>query len=234
MPAGEIETRTWDQEHARLLQQQEREAEFRRKEQEAELRRMERETEVWQKKREAEFGQFLQAAARSRAHRVAEVACWAMAAVTLAGCAVVLFSSLVAGERAASREHADNPGEAVDLNKKLQEASMSAWIENQRGVVAAERRAATTQACVALTGIAILFTAFALLLGGSRMAAGSAGGPWGGRLVPFVPGVVALLCATVILAVVSSDGRSGTGKTPATLPIGVPAVGFGAPPVGFG
>jgi hypothetical protein len=109
---------------------------------------------------------------------------------------------------------------------RSQEAA--AWSQHR-----SQERAAVLPACGLLISVGIAFVAVTLFIVAARAEAAGldTGSPAIGRFARWMPGVAALVCATVIASVSAPDTR------PATTPPGTGPSMYGAPqmpPIGFG
>jgi hypothetical protein len=130
---------------------------------------------------------------------IAEAAALVMSLLTLFGCALALFIFLFTSlARGGVVESAEPAGPKPDYSRVT--AYETEQFARQRAK--AELRAAVYEMCALLVGVAVAFFGLKLLLAAARA--------WGeepgrGRtawecLAPMVPGLVALVCATLIVA----------------------------------
>jgi hypothetical protein len=138
-----------------------------------------------------------------------------MTFLTLFGCAVVLFvhmSTSLGGANAVSK----------DMN--YQQLLLVSAAEQTQQRVLAERRATVFQSCTQLAGAAVAFLALALLLAaaqGGMETAGQSLSAWE-RIARLTPGMVALVCATLIFAYGGGQTAGGSGTSGVT-PFAYPA-----------
>ncbi|HKB37974.1 MAG TPA: hypothetical protein VKD72_16120 [Gemmataceae bacterium] len=134
---------------------------------------------------------------------VGEPVALGMALITFVGAVVVLFI-FVGGSLA--RDSPPAPpvtGKVEDYSALSKFATEEAARQRDK----AERRAAMYQSCALLAGVAVAFVAVALFLGAVRRE-GEASGDGAGaasRLVSFAPGMVAAICAALIIAAARED-----------------------------
>ncbi len=135
----------------------------------------------------------------------------ALGVLTLLGCVVVLFVYLgVTLVQAGKVEIPEGTGSKEDSYKDYFKVNVATTKEGYRQAAQIEQRSAVLRSCGLLAGAAIAFIALALFLGAvqARLANPDAALTFGGRFAPLVPSVVALLCATLIIAICAPESRS--------------------------
>ena len=165
---------------------------------------------------------------------IGEYVCSGLAVLMLIGAAAVVLNFLVGSKDDIPK--VQTYPESKARGDDFARSNAYATYEVLRHQALSERRASVLQSSGVLVGVAVAFIALALLSKGARAAParvvkgddgkGDGVTGWDGRLAGVLPGIVALICATVIVTVSSSDGRPAAPGAPA---YGIPTAGF-APP----
>jgi hypothetical protein len=149
-------------------------------------------------------------------------ACLALAVLTLLATVVVLSTYVI---RSVGPAEEARGGEKDDPTRPARPVV----IDLSRRYVQLEQRAAVIESCGLIAGVGVAFLAVSLILGAARVEYDE-NAPTLARLVPLVPGVVALIGAVVIIAVTAPQSRptqQGAYPTPSyTVPQAFPTTTF--------